>query len=161
MTKRQKTKAPSAKPFAPPPFVQPTQLDAAEEEAVVVAEVLDGATPAEAGRAAGLSAPGAGLEVVRRPHVREVLLSKLEEHGAGPSRLAQVLADGLSAVQSTSYQGAVYKSTVPDLGLRLSYADRLLRLHGVATPGDADGEGDTWEAMILAVRARRAQRGAP
>lgn len=160
MTKRQVRSKARTKPFAPPPYEQPVQLTPVEEEAVVVAEILDGATPAEAGRAAGLSAQGAGLEVARRPHVREVLLTKLEELGAGPSRLAEVLRDGLNAVQSATYQGAVYTSTVPDAGMRLSYADRLLRLHGVATPRDEPSE-DSWEAVLLAVRARRAKRDDP
>jgi hypothetical protein len=144
--------------LGPAPYVPPPPLEQPEVEVIVSERILDGATPYAAGRAAGLSAPGAGLAVARRPAVRSALLQALEARGIGETRISEVIEQGLAATRpdTVTRQGDVVLGG-PDHGTRHKFLGTLLQLRGDLDQ-DARGEGDTWEAMLIAVRARRLSR---
>ena len=152
-------------PYKPEPYVDPPELSAvaadgdtlSEVEAVVAAEILDGATCAAAGRAAGLSAPGAGVEVFKRLAVRSALCEALEARGIGNGRLASVIDDGLSADMGVRvFKDGSVDPGGPDHAIRLKYLRTVLELRGdLDSRAPGEGEGETWEVLVARVRGSR------
>lgn len=92
--------------------------------------------------------------VLGKPRVQSALLKALEEEGVSTQFLARTIREGLAAEKSVFHEGRRVAQE-PDHANRHRFVRTTLQLTGDLQPDAAD-QGDTWEAMIFAIRARRA-----
>lgn len=122
-----------------------------------VGEFADPTSPAfrnaaESARLSGYSeqaAPNIGAELLRNQRVQRAILAAFEAQGVTPDRLAQVVAEGLSAEETRyfAHDGRVTdERRVPDWHSRHKFAETALRVRG-----DYRNEGGPTAALILRV----------
>jgi hypothetical protein len=97
--------------------------------------------------------------VLAKPKVQRAILRAMEEAGITEKLIARTMKEGLKARHSV-YQDGKRVAQEPDHGNRHKFLKTALELRG-DLERDAADEGDTWEAMLVRISARRAQSGEP
>jgi hypothetical protein len=143
------------RPLAGPTFTEVPALRPEEVEVEVLSGLLAGHSGADAGRLAGTER---GTEIAARPRVRSALVEALEARGVDDDLLARTMRSGLRArTRPIVYKDGSAAPASPDHGTRHKFVTTVLRVRGDLRDQD-DGDGDSWEAMLLAVRRRRGAR---
>lgn len=127
-------------------------------EHLAVQGVLSGLTATEALLRAGYSASVARTQqraVLGKPRILRSIEQALEDAGVSTQLIVQTILRGLEAERGVYDRDGRLVGREPDHAVRLKYLRMVLELRG-DLERRGDDEGETWEAMIFAIRARRA-----
>ena len=94
--------------------------------------------------------------VLEKPRVKKAILAALEKAGITDKLLATTMREGLEAQRPAAVEGGKVTEWAPDHSTRHKFAMTALQIRG-DLERSTEGEGGTWEEMVIAVRARRAQ----
>lgn len=139
------------------PFITSVLKKQAESQALYAHLISQGYNKRQAAREAGYSArvSRAPRKLIETPELRERIQRALRNNDAGLNRVAQVVAGGMSANLSATFEGAVTESDVPDHKTRVQAAKTAADLWGLGERVDRSGGGSTVTLTLAGPLAER------
>ena len=123
------------------------------QETILIEAVVDGVDPIQSAELAGYDPPNVGVRALSKPLVRSTLLTALDRKGLNDDVIVKCIGKGLKARRLAYHQGQIVGEE-PDHTARHKYLTTLLELRGDLNK-QKEQVGDSWEEVLIGIRARR------